>query len=320
MKMENPMLKVNITMVKKWESGSSTTKTVPSGNVRSTKYFFILILFLLFILPPFSSSLAQSPEAYIQKYAPVAQDQMRKYGVPASITLAQGILESGSGKSKLAVEANNHFGIKCHDTWSGATMHINDDAPNECFRKYRSVEQSFEDHSVFLKKPRYEELFSLEITDYKGWAQGLKKCGYATSSTYAKNLIDLIERYELTQFDTEQKPNEHSVLVNISNNRIKYVSAKKKETLKELSDRTGISERLLAKYNDLEESHEFKEKEIVYLQPKRFKGSVKEHKVKRGENMRDISQQYGIRIRSIERKNKLEHGVELKTGTVLKLR
>ena len=245
---------------------------------------------------------------------------MRKYGVPASITLAQGILESGSGKSKLAVEANNHFGIKCHDTWSGATMHIDDDAPNECFRKYKSVDQSFEDHSVFLKKPRYEELFALEITDYKGWAQGLKKCGYATSPTYAKCLIDLIEKYELTQFDTEQKPNEHSVVVNISNNRIKYVSAKKKETLKELADRTGISEHLLAKYNDIEDGHVFQEKEIVYLQPKRFKGSVKEHKVKRGENIRDISQQYGIRIHSIERKNDLERGAELKTGVVLRLR
>ena len=301
-------------------NGYSTMKTEPKRNVRSTKYFLIPILFLLLILSSFTSSLAQTPEAYIQKYAEIAQEQMRKYGVPASITLAQGILESGSGKSKLAAEANNHFGIKCHDTWNGATMHLDDDAPNECFRKYKSVEQSFEDHSVFLKKPRYEELFVLEITDYKGWAQGLKKCGYATSPTYAKSLIDLIEKHELTQFDTEQKPNEHSVVVNISNNRIKYVSAKKKESLADLSKRTGISEHLLAKYNDLEDVHEFKEKEIVYLQPKRFKGSVKEHKVKRGENIRDISQQYGIRIRSIERKNKLEHGAELKTGTVLKLR
>jgi LysM repeat protein len=245
---------------------------------------------------------------------------MREYGIPASITLAQGILESGSGKSKLASEGNNHFGIKCHDTWNGATMHLDDDAPNECFRKYKSVDQSFEDHSLFLKKPRYQELFGLEITDYKGWAQGLKKCGYATSPTYAKSLIDLIEKYNLTQFDTEQKPNEYSVVINISNNRIKYVSAKKKETLKELAERTGISEHLLSKYNDLEDGHVFQEKEIVYLQPKRFKGSVKEHKVKRGENIRDISQQYGIRIHSIERKNKLEHGAELKAGTLLKLR
>ena len=301
-------------------SGYSTTKTAQRRNVRSTNYFLIPILFLLLILSSFSAYFAQTPEEYIQKYSSVAQEQMRKYGVPASITLAQGILESGSGKSKLAAEANNHFGIKCHDTWNGATMHLDDDAPNECFRKYKSVEQSFEDHSVFLKKPRYEELFALEITDYKGWAQGLKKCGYATSPTYAKSLIDLIEKHELTQFDTEQKPNEHSGIVNISNNRIKYVSAKKKESLADLSKRTGISEHLLAKYNDIEEGHEFKEKEIVYLQPKRFKGSVKEHKVKRGENIRDISQQYGIRIRSIERKNKLEHGAELKTGTVLKLR
>jgi LysM repeat protein len=301
-------------------SGYSTMKTEPKRKERNIKYFFIPILFLLLILSSFAKSFAQTPEAYIQKYSDIAQEQMRKYGVPASITLAQGILESASGKSKLAAEANNHFGIKCHDTWSGATMHLDDDAPNECFRKYKSVEQSFEDHSVFLKKPRYEELFNLEITDYKGWAQGLKKCGYATSSTYAKNLIDLIEKYELVQFDTEQKPNEHSVVVNISNNRIKYVSAKKKETLKELAERTGISENLLEKYNDIEDGHVFQEKEIVYLQPKRFKGSVKDHKVKRGENIREISQQYGIRIRSIERKNKLEHGAELKTGTVLKLR
>jgi len=292
----------------------------PRRNARTTEYFFIPILFLLLILSSFSSSLAQSPDAYIQKYSAIAQKQMRDYGVPASITLAQGILESGSGKSKLATEANNHFGIKCHDTWNGATMHLDDDAPNECFRKYKSVEQSFEDHSIFLKKPRYEELFALEITDYKGWAQGLKKCGYATSPTYAKNLIDVIEKYELIQFDTEQKPNEHSVVVNISNNRIKYVSAKKKESLADLSKRTGISERLLSKYNDLEDGHSFQEKEIVYLQPKRFKGSVKEYKVKRGENIRMISQQYGIRIRSIERKNDLERGGELKTGLVLKLR
>jgi LysM repeat protein len=280
----------------------------------------IPILFLLLTLSSFFSSLAQSPEAYIQKYSSIAQKQMREYGIPASITLAQGILESGSGKSKLASEGNNHFGIKCHDTWNGATMHLDDDAPNECFRKYKSVDQSFEDHSLFLKKPRYQELFALEITDYKGWAQGLKKCGYATSPTYGKSLVDLIEKYELNQFDTEQKPNEHSAVVNISNNRIKYVSAKKKETLKELAERTGISERLIMKYNDLEEGHGFKEKEIVYLQPKRFKGSVKEHKVKRGENIRDISQQYGIRIHSIERKNHLERGAELKTGVVLILR
>jgi LysM repeat protein len=307
-------------MEKNLVSGSSTRKTVPKRNERSINYFLFLILLLLLILPPFSASLAQSPDAYIQKYSSIAQEQMREYGIPASITLAQGILESGSGKSKLASEGNNHFGIKCHDTWNGATMHLDDDAPNECFRKYKSVDQSFEDHSLFLKKPRYQELFALEITDYKGWAQGLKKCGYATSPTYAKSLIDLIEKYELTQFDTEQKPNEHSVSVNVSNNRIKYVTAKKKESLSDLSKRTGISERLLMKYNDLEEGHSFKDKEIVYMQPKRSKGSVKEHKVKRGESIRDISQQYGIRIRSIERKNKLEHGAELKTGTVLKLR
>jgi hypothetical protein len=138
---------------------------------------------------------------YIAKYKGIAIEEMKSSGIPASITLAQGILESGSGSSDLAMLANNHFGVKCHSEWKGKTYHKNDDKPNECFRKYAHAEESFRDHSVFLKKPRYAELYKLSITDYKGWAKGLKSCGYATNPQYAQKLIDIIERYELYQYD-----------------------------------------------------------------------------------------------------------------------
>lgn len=126
---------------------------------------------------------------------------MYRAGIPASITLAQGLLESGAGTSELATEANNHFGIKCHGDWNGPTMGHDDDKPNECFRVYESAEQSFEDHSDFLLRKRYAPLFELDITDYKGWAKGLKKCGYATSPTYAQKLTAIIERYGLYKYD-----------------------------------------------------------------------------------------------------------------------
>lgn len=136
-------------------------------------------------------------QAYIDQYKDLAIAEMLKYNIPASITLAQGLLESGAGMSELARNGNNHFGIKCHD-WTGARTYHDDDANNECFRAYRDVYESYEDHSRFLaRQPRYRSLFRLKRTDYKGWAKGLKKCGYATSPTYAKQLIGIIELYKL---------------------------------------------------------------------------------------------------------------------------
>lgn len=142
-----------------------------------------------------------APEIYISQWSGEAVYQMAVHGIPASITLAQGILESGSGKSDLAAKSNNHFGIKCHNNWSGGTVHHDDDRKGECFRSYEDPADSFEDHSEFLKKDRYAPLFELEPTDYKNWAKGLKKCGYATNPKYANLLIDLIERYDLSQYD-----------------------------------------------------------------------------------------------------------------------
>ena len=143
----------------------------------------------------------RTTEDYIDYYSAIAMDEMREYKIPASITLAQGILESGSGKGTLATKANNHFGIKCHD-WNGPKVYHDDDEKQECFRKYSSPEFSFRDHSIFLTvRGRYSDLFKLNRDDYKSWAKGLKKAGYATDKKYAQKLIDLIERYELYQYD-----------------------------------------------------------------------------------------------------------------------
>ena len=164
------------------------------------KYLTVILSFLCLAL------LAQNKNAdyvgYIEKYGGEAQAQMKKHGVPASITLAQGLLESAAGKSELAQKANNHFGIKCGGDWNGATYRHDDETKQECFRKYSKATDSFNDHSLFLKKTRYQSLYELKITDYKGWANGLKKCGYATDPAYPQKLIKLIEDYQLYKFDS----------------------------------------------------------------------------------------------------------------------
>lgn len=146
---------------------------------------------------------ANSTEEYIANYSGVAQEEMRRYKIPASITLAQGILESSSGQARLAVEANNHFGIKCHD-WTGEKIYHDDDAKQECFRKYRHAQESFEDHSTFLSgRSRYAKLFKLDADDYEGWAKELRAAGYATDRKYPEKLIGLIERFNLHKYDEE---------------------------------------------------------------------------------------------------------------------
>ncbi|GGH40325.1 N-acetylmuramidase [Mangrovimonas yunxiaonensis] len=152
---------------------------------------------------PKTTNYASPTEAYIAQYSGIAQEEMKLYGIPASITLAQGILESGSGKGRLSVQANNHFGIKCHE-WTGERIYHDDDRRQECFRKYNHSKYSYRDHSLFLKeRKRYRGLFDLKIDDYKGWARGLKAAGYATDRKYPDKLISLIERYQLHRFDHE---------------------------------------------------------------------------------------------------------------------
>ena len=212
---------------------------------------------------------------YIKQYAPLAVEQMKEHKIPASITLAQGLLESGAGQSALARKSNNHFGIKCHSDWRGRRVYHDDDAKGECFRAYRHPKDSYEDHSLFLKRgARYAFLFKLKITDYKGWARGLKKAGYATDPSYANRLITIIEDYDLYKYDSrgmskrearkwekelKKKPwlaNPHQVYIA---NDIAYVVARDGDTFQFLGKEFDISWRKLVKYNDLHKEYTLEE-------------------------------------------------------------
>ncbi len=200
---------------------------------------------------------------YIKRYAPIAVSEMHKYNVPASITLAQGILESGNGRSQLASKSNNHFGIKCHTGWKGAKVYHDDDEKGECFRKYKYVESSYEDHSQFLSgRRRYASLFKLKKTDYKGWSKGLKKAGYATDKNYPKKLIKIIETYELYEFDKirekdlkrvkkETAKNQRKPKVKTKKRVVKYYQVKKGDTLYSIAKKYETTVANLKKINDL---------------------------------------------------------------------
>ena len=272
-------------------------------------------------------------EAYVNRFSNIAVQKMEQYGIPASITLAQGILESGVGQGRLAKQANNHFGIKCHD-WTGEYVIQNDDEENECFRKYSTPEESYEDHSVFLQtRSRYAFLFQLKSTDYKGWAEGLQKAGYATDPNYANRLISLIEENGLTQFD---KKKYSAGLISSSskdiNNRgrivekniygLRFVTANATDTYKSISKEFSVSFRRLLSWNDVDKSRPLKQGNIVYLQAKKTK--LKEysslHYVEAGESMHSISQKYGLKLRSLYDLNDMEYDEKPHVGQKLYLR
>lgn len=245
----------------------------------------------------------------------VAIEQMNVHGIPASITLAQGILESGNGNSKLAKEGNNHFGIKCHG-WEGEKMYQDDDTKNECFRVYKNAKESYLDHSAFLKKhQRYAFLFNYKSTDYKNWAKGLKDAGYATSSTYAEALIKLIEDEKLNQYDSQRVSSllvstENTVvskthLQSINANGVRYIVARKGDTFFKVSQEFGISTALLRRYNNFHPNKEFLVPgDIIYLQPKSWKSKTEKQMVlKEKKTLREISQEKGIRLKTLLRKN-----------------
>ena len=288
----------------------------------------ILVLFPLDIMGNETTNAArqQRPindyDNYIRLYASIAVEQMQRHGIPASITLAQGLLESGAGKSRLAVRGNNHFGIKCHD-WTGNKIYKNDDEDNECFRSYNSAKESFEDHSLFLKRKRYEQLFTYKITDYRSWAKGLKACGYATSPTYAQSLINIIEDYQLYRFDNEGLSTNQSQGQGKING-IPYVLAYRGDNFKTISARTGISYRKLAKYNKRDKNDNLQAGEIVILKKKARKGD-KQYKnmvyvVKPGDSMYSISQLFGIRLKRLYKINKLSPEDQIAVGQRLWLR
>lgn len=272
---------------------------------------------------------------YVDQFKSIAVSQMIQNKIPASIIMAQGILESGYGNSVLAQKANNHFGIKCHD-WKGDTYFIDDDRPNECFRNYKNASESYKDHSEFLTgRSRYANLFTLQISDYKGWANGLKAAGYATNPKYPQLLIDLIERLNLNDLDNAAiktsdpvnyiaKKNvkntvskvsvESSHTVKLHTNNIKYVVAKKGDTYYRISKEFQMGLWQLYKYNDYGDRKDvLEEGDIVFLQPKRrrSKRNNQNFSVTSPISMRTISQLEGIKLSSLMDKNTVTSPDEL---------
>lgn len=267
-------------------------------------------------------------EDYIKKYRGVAVDEMKHYQIPASITLAQGLLESGAGRGTLARKSNNHFGIKCGGSWEGKSVRHDDDARNECFRAYKHAKESYRDHSKFLRSgARYAFLFRLKITDYKGWAKGLKKAGYATDPHYATRLIQIIELYDLDRYDkkgglewAKKFPNPHQPYLA---NELLYIIARKGDTFKQLGKEFDISRKKVRTYNDLPKDFEFQGGEIIYLEKKHRK-ATKDHVVyvvKDGDSMYTISQKFGIRLSRLYKMNKMKPDAPVpQVGEILRLR
>jgi len=264
-----------------------------------------------------------SRKEYIEKYSSLAVKQMHQYKIPASITLAQGILESNNGNSRLATKANNHFGIKCHG-WEGKKIFADDDKKNECFRNYKNVLESFVDHSLFLNKySRYEFLFDYKITDYKSWAKGLKKAGYATNNKYPELLIKIIEENKLYQFDSKKiDKNLMSGKRNIymHPNKIKYVISKNQETYKTIAKSLNIKLKQILKYNDDNNQSVLNVGTKVFIQPKRNRSKQRIHVVNKGEDLRTISQTYGVKMKSLKKRNQLILKNSLNNGDKLRLR
>lgn len=276
-------------------------------------------------------------QSYIDQYKDLAIEQMLRYNIPASITLAQGLFESAAGRSNLTRSGNNHFGIKCHG-WTGKRTYHDDDAAGECFRAYENARQSYEDHSRFLAtQSRYARLFSLKRTDYRGWARGLKQCGYATNPQYASKLTQIIELYGLNKYDrattydrfiakhaSEESPGPDGVRYVIkAYNDNYYVIAKKGETFKSLGKELGISGRKLAKYNERDKRETLDDGDVIYLKKKRNKAERnfknRPHTVKAGESMYSIAQKYGIRLKSLYKKNRLSPDYNIRVGDKLRV-
>ncbi len=269
-----------------------------------------------------------STRQYIDSFKFVAMQEMRAHGVPASITLGQGVLESASGNSKLAKNCNNHFGIKCRSNWTGKFCLADDDAKDECFRGYETSFDSYRDHSLFLKGgKRYFLLFELSATDYKGWANGLREAGYATNPNYGNILIGVIEKYRLSQYDSMvvfgedfYSPGVATNTAPVEVNGIQAIMAKPGETPEQVAARYNMSTWQIYKYNDISKGDMLSPGEIIYLKPKRRRSFENNHTVKNGETMREISQKYGVKVKHLYKLNRLEPGLEVRPGEVINLK
>ena len=274
-------------------------------------------------------------DRYIAKYSSIAISEMQRSGIPASITLAQGMLESRYGLSSMATDGNNHFGIKCHRDWKGKKMYYDDDAPHECFRVYRSAEESFRDHSDFLRYwDRYKPLFELDPTDYKGWAHGLKKAGYATDPAYATKLIKIIEQYKLYRFDTGSAGEtiavptaplvlEKQTVTKVAasgerytyslnrplykRNGVRFIYSQQGETWESIAQGQGLFLKELLAFNDLSQSTPLPRGTVVYLQRKKRQAArgMEMYVFSEGERLRDVCQRFAVREASVVKLNGL---------------
>lgn len=316
------------------------------------KFLFSLISAFVVNLASAVSYKSAETDAYIAKYKQTAIEQMKQYKIPASITLAQGILESGSGRSDLAVKANNHFGIKCTNDYNGKKYYKKDDKRRDCFRVYANASESFVDHSLFLQRAHYASLFNLKITDYKGWANGLKKCGYATNPKYPSLLIEVIEQNKLYVYDdasyqdnnkkedsktndgennngrrnrdTEVNPEKDRKADNVDirngDNRVEIngvrcVRVKSGDTFYSLAKKHDTTVDKLKSLNDFPSNYTLKVGEYVFLKRKRRSyRALDYHIVESGETMLSISQYYGVQLDQLKKHNKKISG-EPKVGT-----
>ena len=313
------------------------------------KKFTIFLFAILLSAAAGSSVKNKTPqEKYIEKYADLAVYEMYRSGVPASITLAQGMLESGNGQSALALQSNNHFGIKCHN-WTGEKVYHDDDEKGECFRKYSDPSESYHDHSDFLRfRDRYKFLFEYEVTDYKSWAYGLKKAGYATDPSYPQKLVRLIEEYELYRYDLEclenrKRPESPSSIERAkplnreqyetfhfplsrqmySTNGVPFVYSAEGETYADIAARYNLFHKEILRYNDIKTDRPLYPGTVVYLQKKKRQAAkgLEKHIVETSdETLTEIAQRYAVRLSSLCRLNNLTEGHVLKEVEVIKLR
>ena len=326
--------------------------------MKITRYTKLILLSFTF-LTTMSAYGKSDQEKYISQYAELAVKEMYRSGVPASITLAQGLLESGNGKSVLAVKGNNHFGIKCHKGWTGKSMRHDDDRKNECFRVYDSPEESFRDHSDFLRyRDRYSFLFDFRITDYKSWAHGLKKAGYATDPSYPQKLIRIIEEYDLHKYDRKSSrkhseessdeviqqelpkspsqieqdvPLEENMREQFSfslsrpvytRNRVPFVYAEEGDTYEILASLYGLFPREILKFNDVKDPSDLKPGDVVYLRTKKNRSAkgLDKHVMEEGETLAEISQRYAVKLSRIYKLNGFDQSYVPSEGEIIKLR
>ena len=271
-----------------------------------------------------------SKQEYVEQWSPVAVEQMVEFGIPASITLAQGILESANGNSVLATKGNNHFGIKCHG-WEGKKMYKDDDRANECFRVYKNAEASYNDYSEFLKKyNRYAFLFEYDSDDYKSWAKGLKKAGYATNPKYPQLLIDIIEDLQLYKYDkignngifsapqiiASSTVNSNTHAVQVHEKGVKYVVAKKGDTFYKIAEECGLTLNQLYRFNDFAERKDFLEVgDVVYIQAKKGANPFKKEEIVLTKDMsiHELAQLYAVNMKSVRRLNHYSEEIKVIT-------